>query len=167
MDNATAEKSLVKWQKWLGCPIVLALYPGSLPQLFKLSEIESFVTGKLHWNDTTEFPYGAFWWRSPDGTELFTVMSPPNVEGVMDTHPITMTNYAVKWQKQTGFQDSLWVARRRRPWRRPHPRYVGGKSALAAISLFPAGQIYDSTELSFWFETASHRGWQGRPTDLG
>ena len=80
-----------------------------LPQLFKLSEIEYFVTGKLHWNDATEFPYGAFWWRSPDGTELFTVMSPPNVEGVMDTHPITMTNYAVKWQKQTGFQDSLWL----------------------------------------------------------
>ena len=80
-----------------------------LPQLFKLSEIEYFVTGKLHWNDTTEFPYGAFWWRSPDGTELFTLMSPPNVEGIMNTNPITMTNYAVKWQQQTGFQDSLWL----------------------------------------------------------
>lgn len=80
-----------------------------LPQIFKQSGINYFVTGKLHWNNTVEFPYGAFWWRSLDGTELLTVMSPPNVEGVMTTHPIPMTNYSVKWEQQTGLQEILWI----------------------------------------------------------
>ncbi len=80
-----------------------------LPQIFKQSGINYFVTGKLHWNSTVEFPYGVFWWRSLDGTELLTVMSPPNVEGVMTTHPITMTNYSVKWEQQTGLKEILWI----------------------------------------------------------
>ncbi|MEL4895992.1 alpha-mannosidase [Crocosphaera sp. Alani8] len=80
-----------------------------LPQIFKESGINYFVTGKLHWNNTAEFPYGAFWWQSLDGTQLLTVMSPPNVEGVMTTNPITMTNYSVKWEQQTGLQEMLWI----------------------------------------------------------
>jgi alpha-mannosidase len=80
-----------------------------LPQLFKQAEIEYFVTGKLHWNDTNPFPHGCFWWRSPDGTEILTLMSPPNLTGVMDTNPITMTDYAISWEKQTGLQDAFWL----------------------------------------------------------
>ncbi len=80
-----------------------------LPQFCQQAGIKYFVTGKLHWNDSTKFPYGAFWWRSPDGTQLLTAMSPPNVAGVMDTNPITMANYAVEWEKQTGLQDSFWL----------------------------------------------------------
>jgi alpha-mannosidase len=80
-----------------------------LPQIFKQSGIEYFVTGKLHWNDTTKFPHGCFWWQSPDGTKLLTLMSPPNITGVMDTNPITMTNYAVEWEAQTGLKEIFWV----------------------------------------------------------
>ncbi|MDJ0731251.1 MAG: alpha-mannosidase [Crocosphaera sp.] len=80
-----------------------------LPQIFKQSGINYFVTGKLHWNSTVEFPHGAFWWQSLDGTQLLTVMSPPNVEGVMTTHPITMTNHSVKWEQQTGLKEILWI----------------------------------------------------------
>jgi alpha-mannosidase len=40
-----------------------------LPQILKQGGIEYFVTQKLHWNDTTKFPYGVFWWQSPDGTK--------------------------------------------------------------------------------------------------
>ena len=80
-----------------------------LPQIFKQCGIEYFVTGKLHWNDRTLFPYGCFWWESPDGTRLLTLMSPPNVTGVMDTNPITMTNYAVNWEVQTSLQEIFWL----------------------------------------------------------
>ena len=80
-----------------------------LPQILKQCGIEYFVTGKLHWNDTTKFPHGCFWWESPDGTRLLTLMSPPNVTGVMDTNPITMTNYALDWETQTGLQDIFWL----------------------------------------------------------
>lgn len=84
-------------------------FPWQLPQLLKQCGIDYFVTGKLHWNDTTKFPHGCFWWESPDGTKIFTLMSPPNVTGVMDTNPITMTNYAVEWENQTGLQEIFWL----------------------------------------------------------
>ena len=77
----------------------------TLPQIFKQGGIEYFVTQKLRWNDTTEFPYGAFWWRSPDGTELFSLMSAPIGEGI---DPLKMANYACDWEKQTRLQDALW-----------------------------------------------------------
>jgi len=80
-----------------------------LPQIFKQAGIEYFVTGKLHWNDTTTFPHGLFWWQSPDGTRLLTLMSPPNVAGVMDTNPISMANYAVSWEQTTGLKDAFWL----------------------------------------------------------
>jgi alpha-mannosidase len=80
-----------------------------LPQIFKQAGIDYFVTGKLHWNDTNQFPHGCFWWRAPDGTEILTLMSPPNLTGVMDTNPITMANYAVSWEQQTGLKESFWL----------------------------------------------------------
>lgn len=80
-----------------------------LPQIFSQAGIEYFVTGKLHWNDTNKFPYGAFWWQSPDRSQLMTVCSPPNVAGVMDTNPITMSNYSVQWEQQTGLKASFWL----------------------------------------------------------
>ena len=80
-----------------------------LPQIMQQCGIEYFVTGKLHWNDTTEFPHGCFWWESPDGTRMLTLMSPPNVTGVMDTNPIAMVDYAVDWEVQTGLQEIFWL----------------------------------------------------------
>jgi alpha-mannosidase len=80
-----------------------------LPQILKQGGLEYFVTQKLHWNDTTKFPYGVFWWRSPDGTEIFSLMSPPNTTGVMDTNPITMASYAVDWETQTNLKDAFWL----------------------------------------------------------
>lgn len=80
-----------------------------LPQILKQGGIEYFVTQKLRWNDSTKFPYGVFWWQSPDGTKLLTLMSPPNITGVMDTNPITITDFAVDWEKQTGIQDIFWL----------------------------------------------------------
>ncbi len=84
-------------------------FPCQLPQILKLGEIKYFVTGKLHWNDTNKFPHGCFWWCSPDGSRIFTTMSPPNITGIMDTNPITMSNYSVDWEKQTGLQDIFWL----------------------------------------------------------
>ncbi|MEB3224467.1 MAG: alpha-mannosidase [Synechococcus sp.] len=84
-------------------------FPNQLPQIAQHCDIQAFGTGKLHWNDTNPFPHGLFWWRSPDGTDLLTFMTPPNVTGIMDTNPITMTNYAQKWEEQTGLEDIFWL----------------------------------------------------------
>ncbi len=80
-----------------------------LPQILKQGGIKYFVTQKLHWNDTTKFPYGAFWWQSPDGTQIFSLISPPNVTGVMDTNPLTMASYAIEWETQTNLKEALWL----------------------------------------------------------
>ncbi|MBP0018111.1 MAG: alpha-mannosidase [Cyanobacteria bacterium SBLK] len=80
-----------------------------LPQILKQAGIEYFVTQKLRWNDSTEFPYSVFWWQAPDGTKLLTLMSPPNITGVMDTNPITIANFSVDWEKQTGIQNIFWL----------------------------------------------------------
>lgn len=78
----------------------------TLPQFLKQGGIEYFVTQKLRWNDTSEFPYGAFLWRSPDGSEVFSLMSAPIGEGI---DPPKMASYACDWKKQTGLQDALWL----------------------------------------------------------
>jgi len=78
----------------------------TLPQILKLGGIEYFVTQKLSWNDTTKFPHGVFFWRSPDGTQILSLMSAPIGESI---DPIKMTNYALDWEKQTGLKDALWL----------------------------------------------------------
>ncbi|MEH2055798.1 MAG: alpha-mannosidase [Nostoc sp.] len=78
----------------------------TLPQFFANAGIEYFVTQKLRWNDTTKFDYGAFWWRSPDGSEVFSLMSAPIGESI---DPVKMAAYALEWQTQTGLSESLWL----------------------------------------------------------
>ncbi|MEH2236454.1 alpha-mannosidase [Nostoc sp.] len=78
----------------------------TLPQFFANAGIEYFVTQKLRWNDTTKFDYGAFWWRSPDGSEVFSLMSAPIGESI---DPVKMASSALEWQSQTGLSESLWL----------------------------------------------------------
>ena len=78
----------------------------TLPQFMVSAGVEYFVTQKLIWNDTTKFPHGAFWWRSPDGSEIFSLMSAPIGEGI---DPVKMVEYAIAWEKQTGLQNCLWL----------------------------------------------------------
>lgn len=78
----------------------------TLPQFFANAGIEYFVTQKLRWNDTTKFDYGAFWWRSPDGSQVFSLMSAPIGEAI---DPVKMASYALEWQTQTGLAESLWL----------------------------------------------------------
>ncbi|MDH6076433.1 alpha-mannosidase [Chrysosporum ovalisporum FSS-45] len=78
----------------------------TLPQFLVNAGIKFFVTQKLRWNDTTQFEYEAFWWRSPDGSEIFSVMSALIGQGI---DPVKMAAYACEWQNKTGLQDSLWL----------------------------------------------------------
>jgi alpha-mannosidase len=48
-------------------------YNWQLPQIYKKSGIDYFVTSKLLWaTDYTKFPYRLFWWQAPDGTRLLS-----------------------------------------------------------------------------------------------
>jgi alpha-mannosidase len=78
----------------------------TLPQFLVSAGVEYFVTQKLRWNDTTRFSLGAFWWRSPDGSEVFSLMSALIGEGI---DPVKMASYACEWLSQTGLLESLWL----------------------------------------------------------
>jgi alpha-mannosidase len=85
--NMPAGESLVRqilvgkqyFQKNFGADINIGWNPDSfgynwqLPQIYKKSGIDYFVTSKLLWaTDYTKFPYRLFWWESPDGSRLLT-----------------------------------------------------------------------------------------------
>lgn len=45
-------------------------FTAQLPQLMRKAGIEVFVTHKVMWNDTNEFPYHAFVWEGLDGSDV-------------------------------------------------------------------------------------------------
>jgi alpha-mannosidase len=45
-------------------------YTWQLPQIYKKSGIDYFVTQKMAWNDTNQLPFKLFWWQSPDGSKV-------------------------------------------------------------------------------------------------
>ena len=47
-------------------------YTWQLPQIYKKSGIDYFVTQKMTWNDTNKLPFKLFWWQSPDGSKVLT-----------------------------------------------------------------------------------------------
>ncbi len=48
-------------------------YNWQLPQIYKKSGMDYFVTQKLLWaHEYTTFPYKLFWWQSPDGSRILT-----------------------------------------------------------------------------------------------
>jgi alpha-mannosidase len=47
-------------------------YNWQLPQIYKRSGIDFFVTQKMAWNDTNKLPLKLFWWESPDGSKILT-----------------------------------------------------------------------------------------------
>ncbi len=47
-------------------------YNWQLPQIYKRSGVDYFVTQKMAWNDTNQLPLKLFWWESPDGSKVLT-----------------------------------------------------------------------------------------------
>ncbi|UCF18973.1 MAG: hypothetical protein JSU87_13725, partial [Gemmatimonadota bacterium] len=47
-------------------------YPWTIPQILRGAGLEYFVTQKIRWNDSTEFPHNAFHWQGLDGSRVLT-----------------------------------------------------------------------------------------------
>jgi alpha-mannosidase len=47
-------------------------YNWQLPQIYRRSGFDSFVTQKMSWNETNLFPFKLFWWQAPDGSKVLT-----------------------------------------------------------------------------------------------
>jgi alpha-mannosidase len=50
-------------------------YANCLPQIISLAGIPYFFTTKMSWSALNTFPYDAFVWRSPDGTEVLSYLA--------------------------------------------------------------------------------------------
>jgi alpha-mannosidase len=49
-------------------------YSWQLPQIYKKSGIDYFVTTKLDSNETHKLPFKLFWWQAPDGSRILTYL---------------------------------------------------------------------------------------------
>jgi alpha-mannosidase len=64
------------FQKQYGVDVRIGWNPDSfgynwqLPQIYKRSGVDYFVTQKMAWNDTNQLPFKLFWWESPDGSKV-------------------------------------------------------------------------------------------------
>ena len=82
------------FQKNFGVDVKIGWNPDSfgynyqLPQIYKKSGMDYFVTQKLLWaHEFTTFPYKLFWWQAPDGSRLLTYF-PHDYAGGIDAQPL-------------------------------------------------------------------------------
>jgi alpha-mannosidase len=81
-------------------------YDWQLPQIYKKSGVDYFVTQKLSYNETNPFPFKIFWWQSPDGSRVLTYL--PHDYGNSNLNPVRLTNDVVHARPlNPGFIDLL------------------------------------------------------------
>jgi len=81
-DGESTARSLLIGKRWFqreyGVDVQIGWNPDSfgyawqLPQIYKKSGVDYFVTQKMAWNDTNQLPFKLFWWESPDGSKVLT-----------------------------------------------------------------------------------------------
>jgi len=65
-------------------------YNWQLPQIYKRSGVDYFVTQKMTWNDTNQLPFKLFWWESPDGSKVLTYF--PHDYANNNLNPVRLTS---------------------------------------------------------------------------
>ena len=57
-------------------------YNWQLPQIYKKSGVDYFVTQKMAWNDTNPLPFKLFWWQAPDGSKVLAYFPHDYARGI-------------------------------------------------------------------------------------
>ena len=57
-------------------------YNWQLPQIYKKSGVDYFVTQKMAWNDTNPLPFKLFWWQAPDGSKVLSYFPHDYARGI-------------------------------------------------------------------------------------
>src|ERR1022692_432440 len=74
-------------------------YTWQLPQIYKKSGVDYFVTQKMTWNDTNQLPFKLFWWESPDGSKVLTYFPHDYVH--TDLNPVRLADDLATARKQS------------------------------------------------------------------
>ena len=81
-------------------------YTWQLPQIYKKSGVDYFVTQKMSWNDTNKLPFKLFWWESPDGSKILTYFPHDYVNDTLN--PVRLSDdLAQAREKSTGLTDLM------------------------------------------------------------
>lgn len=85
-DGESQVRQLLVGKRWFmkeyGVDVRVGWNPDSfgfdwqLPQIYKKSGVDFFMTTKLAWSDTNKLPFHLFWWQSPDGSRVLTYFPP-------------------------------------------------------------------------------------------
>ena len=81
-------------------------YNWQLPQIYKRSGMDYFVTQKMHWNDTNQLPFRLFWWQSPDGSKVLTYFPTDYVHDNVNPTRIS-ADFAESAQRNPGTTEML------------------------------------------------------------
>lgn len=115
-DGESTARSLLVGKRWYkqhyGVDVRVGWNPDSfgynwqLPQIYKKSGVDYFVTQKMSWNDTNQLPLKLFWWESPDGSKVLTYF--PKGYGNRDVGPVRLSGNLVQArQLAPGMTDML------------------------------------------------------------
>jgi alpha-mannosidase len=81
-------------------------YTWQLPQIYKKSGVDYFVTQKMTWNDTNQLPFKLFWWESPDGSKVLTYF--PHDYANNNLNPVRLSDdLAVARTRATGMTEIM------------------------------------------------------------
>lgn len=98
-DGESTARSLLLGKRWYqqhyGVDVRIGWNPDSfgynwqLPQIYKKSGVDYFVTQKMQWSDTNHLPFKLFWWESPDGSKVLTYF--PHDYGNTNLNPVRLS----------------------------------------------------------------------------
>jgi alpha-mannosidase len=81
-------------------------YTWQLPQIYKKSGVDYFVTQKMTWNDTNQLPFKLFWWESPDGSKVLSYF--PHDYANDNLNPVRLADdLATARTRATGMTDMM------------------------------------------------------------
>jgi alpha-mannosidase len=81
-------------------------YTWQLPQIYKKSGVDYFVTQKMTWNDTNQLPFKLFWWESPDGSKVLAYFPHDYANNNLD--PVRLSDdLAVARTRSTGMTEIM------------------------------------------------------------
>lgn len=114
-DGESQVRSILLGKRWFqkeyGVNVRIGWNPDSfgynwqLPQIYKRSGIDYFVTQKMSWNDTNQLPFKLFWWESPDGSKVLTYF--PHGYGNRDLGPVRLANDLAQARKDSPGLDEM------------------------------------------------------------
>jgi alpha-mannosidase len=114
-DGESQVRSILLGKRWFqkeyGVDVRIGWNPDSfgynwqLPQIYKRSGIDYFVTQKMTWNDTNQLPLKLFWWEAPDGSKVLTYF--PEGYGNTDLGPVRLANDLVSARKRSPGLDTM------------------------------------------------------------